>query len=123
MGRVRYLGDAGGKVQLLRHGSFAEFGDPRKRGQQLIQLSYPVGYRYAYQPPLTCGACGHRARDGEDLVEWKAPRRPDGYVDPVCPACLIELTTEADSRPCVIHAETLGEDKRARVTRALLKSG
>ena len=61
MGRVRYLGDAGGKVQLLRHGSFAEFGDPRKRGQQLKQLSYPVGYRYAYQPPLTCGACGHRA--------------------------------------------------------------
>jgi len=123
MGRVRYLGDAGGKVQLLRHGSFAEFGDPRKRGQQLIQLSYPVGYRYAYQPPLTCGACGHRARDGEDLVNGKRVADPTVCVDPVCPACLIELTTEADSRPCVIHAETLGEDKRARVSRAFLKSG
>jgi hypothetical protein len=87
VGRARYLGEPVGKVEMLREGHFAQFGDPRVRNRWLKQIGYPVGYRYAYQPPLVCTACGRQAQEGEDLSEWKAKRRPDRYVDPFCPEC------------------------------------
>jgi hypothetical protein len=68
VGRARYLGEPLGRVEMLQDGHFKQFGDPRTRERWLKRLSFPVGYRYRYKPPLTCSVCGHVAGDTEDLA-------------------------------------------------------